>query len=396
MGRHRILIISSGNPCRNPRPVKEASALVQAGFDVTLLTAGRPDLKLADENALAGISCHHVFLPDASDFLSRAQRWLACRATRIGLESPRALGASAPLMRAARQINADLTIVHNEVPHAVGVALLKEGRRVAADFEDWHSEDLLPSDRQSRPLRLLRTQEHFLLNNAAYCTTTSHALAKAFQEAYGCPSPQVLTNSFPLQPLPKREENAEPRILWFSQTIGPGRGLETFLSAWRNTKHPSRLTLLGDVSEDYRAQLCQSLPPEFASRIQFAPLVMPSALPELLARHDIGLALEDRSIRNRDLTITNKILQYLNAGLAVFATATEGQREVLQTSSEAGVLVGPSEPAQYVDRLEALLSSPEKLSGMRRAARHLAETHYCWEKEAPILVAKVQDALKTN
>ena len=32
-----------------------------------------------------------------------------------------------------------------------------------------------------------------------------------------------------------------------------------------------------------------------------------------VARHDIGLALEQPFIVNRDLTITNKILQYMNA-----------------------------------------------------------------------------------
>ena len=35
----RILILSPGSPCRNPRPVKEADALGRAGYDVTLLTA---------------------------------------------------------------------------------------------------------------------------------------------------------------------------------------------------------------------------------------------------------------------------------------------------------------------------------------------------------------------
>ena len=52
---------------------------------------------------------------------------------------------------------------------------------------------------------------------------------------------------------------------------------------------------------------------------------------ELLSRiseHDIGLATEIPLIRNKDLTVSNKILHYLVAGLAVIATNTAGQREV--------------------------------------------------------------------
>ena len=37
MPHESILIITNGHPSRNPRPVKEASALSAAGYEVTLL-----------------------------------------------------------------------------------------------------------------------------------------------------------------------------------------------------------------------------------------------------------------------------------------------------------------------------------------------------------------------
>ena len=56
----RILIISSGSPCRNPRPLKEAETLGRAGHDVTLLTVSESPALDAMEDALtAGASFRH-------------------------------------------------------------------------------------------------------------------------------------------------------------------------------------------------------------------------------------------------------------------------------------------------------------------------------------------------
>lgn len=395
MVRPHILIVSSGNPCRNPRPVKEAAALAAAGYKVTLLTGGDPSLVPTDRATLAGVACDFVFVPDRRSLAARARRWLACRTNRLGFESINSIGDPRPLFHRARTLAADLTIVHNEVPHSVGLRLLEGGRAVAADFEDWHSEDLLPEQRRNRPLRLLRRQEQLLLRRARYCSTTSQALAGALaHERGGNRVPAVITNAFPLQPLPVRQTGDVPSFFWFSQTIGPGRGLEPFLAAWQKCRTPSRVVLLGEVSEGFRQWLVGGLPPEPAARLEFLPLVPPSALPGVIACHDIGLALEDASIRNRDLTITNKILQYLNAGLAVVATATAGQREVLANGPDAGEVIDLAAPACAAASLDQLLADRARLARAGSAARRLAELRYCWEREAPRLVALVEDALR--
>jgi glycosyltransferase involved in cell wall biosynthesis len=154
--------------------------------------------------------------------------------------------------------------------------------------------------------------------------------------------------------------------------------------------------LIGEPLGDYRALLVARLPRDRRAAVEFHDCVPPAQLPSLLAAHDIGLALEDRSILNRDLTITNKILQYLNAGLAVVATNTAGQREVLAHAPEVGVLVSPDDPANYAAALDRLLSERDRLAARQRAARRLAEQIYCWEREAPRLVALVERALATG
>jgi glycosyltransferase involved in cell wall biosynthesis len=395
----RIAILTSGHPCRNPRPVKEASALAAAGYDVTLITPDSdPRLAEIDAVLLANARFPHHAVPVPRTFSRRLKRWLAVRALSLGWESVQSLGDPTPLWEAVNSRKHDLVIVHNEVPHWIGVRLLKQGHRVVADIEDWHSEDLLPADRRHRPLRLLRKTERELLHQAIYTTTTSHALAEGLHATFGGNRPEVITNAFPLQPSPCRDnsggEPRSPRFFWFSQTLGPGRGLEIFLDAWSLTREPSELVLLGRPTTGFDEALRARVPASHRGRIRFQPLVSPDELPAVIAAHDIGLALEDAAIRNRDLTITNKILQYLNAGLVIVATDTAGQREVLSRAPEAGVIFSSNnDAAGRAVQLDELLCDRVRLRSRQAAARRLAEEHYCWEREAPRLVALVEKAL---
>ncbi|MBI5771153.1 MAG: glycosyltransferase [Verrucomicrobia bacterium] len=402
----RLLIITNGPLCRNPRVVKEADTLGRAGHDVTVLAVrNHAPSEVFDTELLRNAPYRRVTvdtLPPAGGFSPTAFRrrlgqWLARRATRVfGWQSPHTLGPARPLLRQARALPADLTIVHNEVSHCVGLRLLDEGRRVAADIEDWHSEDLLPQDRVARPLKLIRETERGLLHRAVHTTTTSHALAAALHDRYGGRHPDVIANAFPLQPLPVREPAAPPVFFWFSQTLGPARGLEHFLAAWTHTRAPSRLVLLGEARGDYARELLAGLPGDFRARVSLLPLVPPAELPAVIARHDIGLALEQPFIVNRNLTITNKIIQYLNAGLAVVASDTAGQREVLAHDPQAGVLVGTHETAAFAAALDTLLTDRTALAARQHAARRLAERVYSWEREAPRLLELVETALRAG
>jgi len=399
----RILVITSGPLCRNPRALKEASTLGAAGYDVTVATvASHTRFEDYDDAILARapfkkISVMHV--PTSRKMrtlktISRLQTWLARRGVLYGFQSAQAFGPAGELSRLALVHPAELSIVHTELGLAVGNILLSKGRRVATDIEDWHSEDLLPQERRHRPTRLLRNIEQNLLNHSIYTSTTSNALADSLQARYGGQRPVVISNSFPLQSRPPRmAKNPCPKFFWFSQTIGPGRGLELFLAAWTRTKNPSQLVLLGEPRSGYRESLLAHVPAGHRDRVYFSPLVSPAELPAVIARHDIGLALEQPFIVNRDLTVTNKILQYLNAGLALVASSTSGQREVISGNPAAGILVEAHETTAFAHALDDLLADPTGLAQRQEAARQLAESKYCWEREAPRLLALVDMAI---
>ncbi|MBI2517768.1 MAG: glycosyltransferase [Opitutae bacterium] len=403
MNSKRILIVSGAALSRNPRVLKEASTLADAGHAVTVLTLrNHPAAEVFDREIMARARFQRIVLdvanvPGASPvrvLLRRLRtsfaRWAAHRFDRASIET---IGPAAELLSIARPQPADLVIGHTELGLWVAAQLLAEGRKVAADFEDWHSEDLPPADRAGRPVRLLRDTERALLRSAAYVTTTSEALAAALQQADGGRRLTVISNAFPLQPDPRHGPPGDPSaFFWFSQTLGPGRGLEEFLAAWNLTTVPSRVVLLGEDRSGYRDRLRSLVTGPRQTLLEFSDLVPPDALPALIARHDIGLALEHTANRNRDLTISNKVLQYLNAGLAIVATPTAGQHEVLAHSPEAGVFL-QSDPTAAATTLDEMLRDKVRLQARQRAARRLAESYYCWEHEQPILLRLIEQAL---
>lgn len=399
----RILILTSGPLCRNPRVLKEAQTLGGAGFDTTVMTiANLARFEQYDDEIMRNAPFKKIALDQFSlgwktaiaKTGSRLSTWIARRVTRLGWQSPQSLGPAYSLQRMADRFAADLTIVHTELPFHIGCRLLNRNRRVAADFEDWHSQDLLPDAQRTRPNRLIQAAERQLQNESAYTSTTSHALADALQAAHGGATPLVFTNSFPLQPTPAPRAFHRPlSFFWFSQTIGAGRGLEAFVDAWGKTSQPSQLVLLGDVDPNYPNELLRHVPAERRKLVEFLPIVSPNQLPNVIARHDIGLALEPNTPANKNYTISNKILQYFNAGLAVLATDTAGQREALKNAPGAGLIIAPDQTEALTEQLDRLLTTPAEIAAMGLAARQTAEQIYSWEKEAPRLIAAVEQAL---
>lgn len=407
MSTPSILILTSAHLCRNPRVLKEAATLGGAGYDVTVLTTSHnPRLDRLDAELVDGQPFRReaVYARVSSSgrrparlVRDRAATWLARKLVRFGgLSCAHALGPASTLLRLARARPATLTLAHTELPLWVSLRLHDAGRRVAVDLEDWYSEDLLPEDRRFRPLRLLRQAEGRALHQAAYVSTTSRSLSERLAAVHQARAPVVIRNVFPLQPRPRPERGKRPgpvRLVWFSQTIGPGRGLEPFVQGWARTTGRSRFSLIGEVSGGFEQQLRRWVPAARQEDLRFEPPVRPAELADRLADDDVGLALEQRTPASRDLTVTNKLFQYLNAGLAVLATDTSGQREILQAAPECGTLLGHGDPSAVAAILDQWLANPDALAARQHAARAAAEREFCWEREAPRLLAAVQNAL---
>ncbi|MEM6287574.1 MAG: glycosyltransferase [Bacteroidota bacterium] len=400
-----IAIVTGSPLCRNPRVVKEASALAEAGFRVAVFRPvfSRPLAEL--DRALVADAAWAVETTvdlTAQRVWPRLVRRASIEAVRRGVERPEALGYGLRRTLAlARAADADLTIGHQEVGLWVVNRLGEAGRRVGFDLEDWYAEDLLPEARRSRPLDLLRREEALAVRRGGHVTTTSDALAAAFAAAYDGPSPTTVYNAFPWADRAALDGETKDRLggdrqaislHWVSQRVGPGRGLETVCDALHHVETPVELHLRGLCDPDTEAALRARLPADRGHTLHLHDPVPPDELLSRIAEHDIGLALEAPDPPSRDLTVTNKILHYLLAGLPVVATDTAGQREIAHKAPDA-VSVFPSGDARRLGAaIEALAADPE-VAG--RAALAAAEREFSWEVQRATLVSSVERALQS-
>ena len=264
-----ICIISHQHLCRNPRVLKEAKTIAEMGNAVTILTGIYSSKLLAeDEQLLANSNIRYQFYnnliqKNLTSYLNRVcnkvGRWL----TSIGLENKWALGyAPTACLNQALEENADLYIVHQELPTYVGSELLKRGKKVAFDFEDWYTQDLLPGARTYIPDRLLKKAERIGLAQGVFSYATSVTMANAMKKHYSLTlAPNVIYNSFKSYTgdLKQRLRGAV-KLIWLSQTIGPGRGLEEIIEALTEVHSKSySLYLRGQVEAAYQQRLISLL-----------------------------------------------------------------------------------------------------------------------------------------
>ena len=407
-----VVLLSGNSLCHNPRVMKEAATLAQDGCNVIVLGAWSDaahkarDLPLIEATPFRYIPVLDFTLSgvrgQAARFARRAARKAAQLAHSLtGRESPFQLGYGHTLLyRRALQMDADLYIAHSESGLYAARALLRLGRRVGVDMEDWFSQDLLPEARRHRPLSLLAELERELLSRGAYASCPSQAMSAALAAAYGCPPPSVVYNAFAWSErqaldgeVKDRRDPRVPSICWYSQTIGRGRGLEDLLAALPSLERDVEIHLRGNPAAGFEEWANARVPERWRQRIFFHPLVPNDQLLSRVAEHDIGFAGETKDCPSRDLTVTNKILHYLLGGLPVVASDTAGQREVASRAPGA-VLIYPSGNAEALaSSLNALLGSPDRARRAKCAALAAARDVFCWERQKPQLTAAVAHAL---
>jgi glycosyltransferase involved in cell wall biosynthesis len=393
-GRQRtICIITQSHLCNNPRVLKEATTLADQGYSIYILNGIysnellKQDLLHIQDRNIKILSVADLTRKTFGSAIDRALYKLGRLLIKnFGIETAFALGYGlVRYFKAAVELKADLYICHQELATYIGDKLIKQGFRVAFDFEDWYSEDLLENARTERPVNLLREMESRALSSGAGVVTTSAVLAGKLSETYNCRLPGVIYNVFPSDQalLGKPKQYQQPlKVFWFSQTVGPGRGIENFIHILRSIHQSLELHLLGNVQASYQEKLTALMPVQH--HLFFHAPVESNLLPAKIAEFDIGLALELKTPMSRDYTITNKFFQYLQSGLPLIATETAGQNEAFE-KFKPGIMLPQTPSNDEIAELDRWLGDPGAIRECRGRAVKAAQ-FYNWENESRKLI----------
>ncbi|MFM8927875.1 MAG: hypothetical protein ACKOFA_06775, partial [Rhodoluna sp.] len=307
---------------------------------------------------------------------------------------------SSSLIRAAKRHAADLYIAH--YPAALTAAALAarlHGGLYAFDAEDFHLGDPPEDPAYDDQRALTHAIESRWLPGAAFVTAASPGIATAYQTCYGSPTPTVVRNMFPLCQAPAEPTAAgscpqSPSIYWFSQTIGPDRGLECAVQAIGLSAARPHLHLRGNISDHYLFSLID-LARKFGVEqlLHFHPPASPTQLELLAAQFDMGLVCESGITPNRRIALTNKLFSYTLAGIPALLSDIPAHQAIASEAGQAVVLYRTNDPqslAMAIDQI--LVGRPDRLERLRKSAHHLGQTRWNWDTEQSALLACVEAA----
>ncbi len=392
----KVILISSGQPSLNPRLVKEADALVDAGYDVTVLYAYWNDWGTAYDDKLLATRKWRAIRVGGSPSDGRLAFIMSKVFQKLGriIKHP-ALAymglsrASFYLAKEAKKFKADIYIAHNlgALP-AASMAAAKYGKPCGFDAEDFHRNET--SDDGANADVILKTAiEDKYIPHLSYFTTSSPQIASRYKTIYPALEPVVILNVFNKSDIKPVAHQKPLKLFWFSQTIGRGLGIESVVKALSGLNAEDfELHLLGDIPG-----YCKPFIDEITTagiNVKFYAPIHPDEVITFAAQFDLGLAIEQKQPLNRDLCLTNKIFTYLQAGLAIIATETTAQTAFMRANSSIGSTFNNDDSAALSRVLLDYQQNPQKLMACKQASLNLAHSQYNWETERQKFISLIR------
>lgn len=248
--------------------------------------------------------------------------------------------------------------------------------KFGVDMEDYHPGETTDHAKA----KLLKTYLAKTLKNANYISAASPLIMEhtmADMAGYTGQS-TVILNSFPQKefqaPICNKQEKIS--LVWFSQHINYGRGIEQIASVLNKMDDRFEVHLYGKMHEDFFNKHLKDIKNLFCHGV-----VSQQELHIELCLFDVGLALEDiNADLNRQLCITNKLLAYSQAGIFILASDTPAQQQFLQQHSSCGITT-TLQPADIEEKLNYIY---EHIAEIRSNKVNCFETakHLAWENES--------------
>jgi glycosyltransferase involved in cell wall biosynthesis len=403
----KICLLTPTQPSVNPRIVKEADALAEAGHQVHVLCGHT--VPWADESDATLLRqrkwiCSYVGGEPGSlqHWWTRARHGAVRRFPSTwklaGGVARCALARITPELRAAAvRVEAELYVAHYVgALAAAGEAARDRSALLAFDAEDFESGYY---EHESGPRvidRLTERIERQFLCQCCYVTAASAGIGAAYASKYGLENPTTILNVFPHceRPLQFRETDGDAplTLYWFSQTIGGDRGLEDVVGAMALLPECNiELHLRGRWASGYEDSFLRFAADRGlqAGKIRFCPPASAEEMIRLSAEYDVGLALERPVSPNRDMCLTNKIFSYLLAGNAIAASSTTGQKAIVEKLGAAGFLYEPGDCETLARGLRVWHDDRARLQYARREAWSFGTHTFNWDLEKKKLIGLV-------
>ena len=269
--------------------------------------------------------------------------------------------------------------------------------KLGFDAEDFHRNE--STDDHNHPdFKVKSYIEDLYIPHVDHFTAASPLIGEVYKSLYPSVSPLVVLNVFPAVPYDSVSETGTTslKLFWFSQKVGEGRGIEDIISAMGCCrKAQCELHLLGNVEDQYK----KALEAEAVSvgidpkQLYFYDPVPEKEIFQLAATCDVGMATETGLPYNREICLTNKIFTYIQSGLAVAASDTNAQFQLLKQYPAIGKIYRRSRPETLAQILDFYFENKAELVRCKKNNFRLGQEKFNWETEQEKLVLSLNSLL---
>ena len=210
--------------------------------------------------------------------------------------------------------------------------------------------------------------------------TVSDGIAAELSRLYAIPTPLVVRNCAPLMPIARSDKlrrliggRADRPILLYQGGFVSGRGLKQLVAA-ADLVPSADFVLMGHDSP-YKTAIEQLASACRHRNVHVLPHVAVDDLWEYTCSADVGFVLTQPVSLSYALSESNKVYEYMVAGIAVVASTIQSHRR-LEKETGALALVSPSDPRDIARVVKGLLESPATMKQLAARGREWAERKY--------------------
>jgi len=387
------------------RVLKEAETLQRAGYLLTVYALHTPGVTKELEYLPSGVTVSRV---------SRTPLWPAARREiRSAQASAAAFTRPFSFFQKSRKIAARActhfvllnrlvkgrpNVIHahdvNTLPTAwlasrlCGATLVYDAHEISTSREGYSSFR-----------KLVAMVEQVLMPQAAGTITTTEARAKFFARAYGVPRPVVLQNRPRVQQVMRSDRiRVELKldqpwpIIVYQGGIQQGRGLERLARVAADVPNAYFVFIGGGRLDSSLRRIVEEL--QLEQRVRFIPTVALAELPNYTASADIGVQPIENTCLNHYTTDSNKLFEYVQAGLPVVASDLPEIRRVVR-EHDLGVLVPEGDSVALAAALRDLVGDEGKRQYYAAQSRKAASV-LNWESQEHELLALYERVLSNR
>ena len=385
---HKVVMTVSNDFTTDYRVHREAKALVDVGYDVTIFCVHLPGLKGAEE--IDGIHVRRILDNYIRLPLTKQARMVRAMWRRALLE------AKADVYHAHDRDTLDETV---RAAKKVGAKCVYDSHEYWPDKNRYESNTGSLRDRLSEFWWNLKERRYIKQVDSLEVSSPGHGegLVKRYGlvKKFGRPGyvtvrsiPEYQRGTDPLLLRRKYNLSEDSRIIVYVGNIQRNRGIEEVIASLTHLPSTVHFVIIG--YGHYQATLEKQLPGELRERVHLFGKVHYRDIVPTIYSADIGVAPFQANCFSHYHVLPNKPFEYLLAELPVAASNFPDMRSVLDEAS-AGVFFDPSNPKDIAKAIKSILDNPERQQQMRKNARQITETKFRWDVEKDALLKLYQN-----